>query len=165
VSVFRILLTLPIYLPSLITAIDEEINTLGLWYGTIMINCVFLINDRDEAITIRMTGCPNGCARPYIAEIGLVGKAPGIYNLYPYHFFSLSGFISFIMSTYIGGGFAGQRLNKLFKEAANEKEILEALRALLQQYAKEKLPSEHFGDFVIRANIIKPVLISNTFHD
>jgi len=120
------------YLPSLISTIDEEINALGLW---------------DEPITIRMTGCPNGCARPYIAEIGLVGKAPGIYNLY------------------IGGGFAGQRLNKLFKEAANEKEILEALKPLLQRFAKEKQSGEHFGDFVIRTGFIKPVLISNTFHD
>ena len=117
---------------------------------------------------MRMTGCPNGCARPYVAEIGLVGKAPGIYNLYlpPFLFVFVEILdISFMMSIYLGGGFAGQRLNKLFKEAANEKEILSALKELLQRYALEKSPQEHFGDFVIRVGIIKPVLISNTFHD
>jgi len=120
------------YLPSLVSLLDEELVNQGL---------------QDENITIRMTGCPNGCARPYIAEIALVGKAPGIYNLY------------------LGGGFAGQRLNKLYREAVNEKEILEAVKPLLQKFRKEKNPDEHFGDFVIRAGVVKEVLAGNQFHD
>jgi len=120
------------YLPSLVSLIDDELIQQGL---------------QEENITIRMTGCPNGCARPYIAEIALVGKAPGIYNLY------------------LGGGFAGQRLNKLYREAANEKEIMEALRPLLQKYAKERSAGEHFGDFLVRSGTVKEVLAGNMFHD
>jgi len=119
------------YLPSLVSLIDEELINQGL---------------QEDAITIRMTGCPNGCARPYVAEIALVGKAPGIYNLY------------------LGGGFAGQRLNKLYKEAANEAEIVEALRPLIQRYSKERNPGEHFGDFVIRIGIVKEVTAGSLFH-
>lgn len=111
-----------------------------------------------------MTGCPNGCARPYISEIGLVGKAPGIYNLYPCFTFV---FYKYILTwhRYIGAGFAGERLSKLYKEAANEKEILEALKPILRRFASEKNPKEHFGDFVVRAGIVKATLAGNQFHD
>ena len=85
---------------------------------------------------MRMTGCPNGCARPFVAEIGLVGKALGQYNLY------------------LGGDFAGQRLNRLYRENIDESEILETLRPILHRYAAERQPGERFGDFVIRAGVV-----------
>ncbi|MGO1758846.1 MAG: sulfite reductase, partial [Mammaliicoccus vitulinus] len=97
-------------------------------------------------ITIRMTGCPNGCARPALAEIAFIGKAPGKYNMY------------------LGGGFKGDRLNKLYKENIGEDEILESLKPILIQYGKEKNDGEHFGDFVIRKGIIKEVHSGQDFH-
>lgn len=83
-----------------------------------------------------MTGCPNGCARPALAEIAFIGKAPGKYNMY------------------LGGGFKGERLNKLYKENIGEQEILESLRPILMDYGKERLEGEHFGDFVIRSGLL-----------
>ena len=65
-----------------------------------------------------MTGCPNGCARPALAEIAFIGKAPGKYNMY------------------LGGSFKGERLNKIYKENIDENEILESLRPLLLRYSK-----------------------------
>lgn len=94
----------------------------------------------DAAITIRMTGCPNGCARPYLAEIGLVGKAPGRYNLH------------------LGGAFDGSRLNRLYRENIDEAGILAALEPLLQRYAAERAPQETFGDFLTNHNIVPAVL-------
>src|SRR5699024_4439315 len=119
------------YLPSLVDKIEELLDEAGL---------------NDEEITIRMTGCPNGCARPALAEIAFIGKAPGKYNMY------------------LGGGFTGDRLNKIFKENIAEAEILESLRPILIQYAKERLEGEHFGDFVIRAGIVAEVKDGQTFH-
>lgn len=119
------------YLPALIDRIDKLLNAHGL---------------RDEAITIRMTGCPNGCARPYIAEIGLVGKGPGHYNLY------------------LGAGFAGDRLNKLYRENIDEQEILATLDPLFSRYADERADGERFGDFVIRSGIIAEVTAGKDFH-
>ena len=87
---------------------------------------------RPDSITVRMTGCPNGCARPYVAEIFFVGKAPGVYNLY------------------LGGGFAGNRLGKMYREGVNEEQIMEILTPMLQDYGRNRQPNEHFGDFVIR---------------
>jgi sulfite reductase (NADPH) hemoprotein beta-component len=92
-----------------------------------------------EPITLRMTGCPNGCARPYVAEIGLVGKAPGRYNLY------------------LGGTADGGRLNRLYRENLDEAGILEVLDALLGRYAQGRQAGERFGDYLIRAAIIEPV--------
>ena len=100
-----------------------------------------------EPITIRMTGCPNGCARPYMAEIGLVGKSAGKYNLY------------------LGAGFEGQRLNKLYKESLTEEEVVKNLKPLFEQYAQERQTGEHFGDFVIRKNHIKAVNAGKEFHN
>ena len=119
------------YLPHLIDRIDEILADVGL---------------TDDAITIRMTGCPNGCARPYIAEIGLVGKGPARYNLY------------------LGAGFAGDRLNCLYRENANETEIIEALSPLLQRYATERADHERFGDFVIRAGVVRNIVEGRQFH-
>lgn len=89
---------------------------------------------QDEAITIRMTGCPNGCARPYLAEIGLVGKAPGRFNIH------------------LGAAFNGTRLNRLIKENADEAEILTALDQLFEEYAANRISGEYFGDYFVRTH-------------
>ena len=94
-----------------------------------------------------MTGCPNGCGRPFLAEIGLVGRAPGLYNLY------------------LGAGFTGERLNKLYKEMVNEEQIIEALSPILQHFAQSRTKDEHFGDFVIRKGYIKATTAGKNFHD
>ena len=94
-----------------------------------------------------MTGCPNGCARPYVAEIALTGRAPGKYNLY------------------FGGGFHGQRLNKMYLENVGEGAILQALEEILGRYARERQPGERFGDFVIRAGIVPEVREGRHFND
>ncbi|KAJ1823567.1 Sulfite reductase [NADPH] subunit beta [Coemansia sp. RSA 2675] len=120
------------YLPRLIDLLDEVIDQAGL---------------RSDAIVIRMTGCPNGCARPYNAEIAFVGKAPGAYNLY------------------LGGSHRGDRLNKVFRETVTEDQILEVLTPIIKQYAIERLEGEHFGDFVIRKGIIKATREGKDFHD
>jgi len=109
------------YLPSLLTKIENLLARHGL---------------SDEPITLRMTGCPNGCARPYIAEIGLTGRAPGKYNLY------------------LGGGFHGERLNTLYRENIGEPAILETLDQTFARYAAEREAGEHFGDFTVRAGIV-----------
>eukprot|EP00294_Goniomonas_avonlea_P004767 CAMPEP_0114569992 /NCGR_PEP_ID=MMETSP0114-20121206/16950_1 /TAXON_ID=31324 /ORGANISM="Goniomonas sp, Strain m" /LENGTH=84 /DNA_ID=CAMNT_0001756965 /DNA_START=12 /DNA_END=263 /DNA_ORIENTATION=- len=83
-----------------------------------------------------MTGCPNGCARPYIAEIAFVGRSPGIYNLY------------------LGAAHDGTRLNKLYKAAVNEEQILTILAPMIQSYATDRKKGEWFGDYVIRAGIV-----------
>ena len=120
------------YLPLLVTKLEEALEGAGL---------------RDDAIVIRMTGCPNGCARPYLAEIGLVGRAPGRYNLY------------------LGAAFDGQRLNKLYRRDVGEREILAELAPLFQSYAKEREDGERFGDFVIRTGVIEATTAGRAFHD
>ena len=90
----------------------------------------------DEPITVRISGCPNGCARPYISEIALTGRAPGKYNLY------------------IGGGFHGERLNTLIRENIGEAAILELLGDQFGKFAANRQPGEHFGDFVHRAGAL-----------
>ena len=94
-----------------------------------------------------MTGCPNGCARPYIAEIGLTGRAPGKYNLY------------------LGGGFSGQRLNKMVLENVAEAAILDLLKNILAHYATDRLPNERFGDFAIRTGHVAEVKEGRAFND
>jgi sulfite reductase (NADPH) hemoprotein beta-component len=93
-----------------------------------------------------MTGCPNGCARPYIAEIGLVGKGPGTYNLY------------------LGAGFAGDRLGCLYRDNIAEPEILEVLRPLFVRYAEDRQTDERFGDFLVRAEVVREVRAGREFH-
>ncbi len=109
------------YLPSLIDKIDDLQKKHGI---------------SEQSINIRMTGCPNGCARPYNAEIGFVGRAPGTYNLY------------------LGGNPVGDRINVLYKEMLKEGDILNELDILLKKYAEERNDSESFGDFVIRKGIV-----------
>lgn len=94
---------------------------------------------RHDSITMRMTGCPNGCARPWAAEIAFVGKAPGSYLML------------------LGGGYHGQRLNKIYREAVGEEEIISILRPMIKEWALERLDGEHFGDFVIRKGYIDAV--------
>jgi len=113
------------YLPSLIT----KIETILAQHDLI-----------KEEIVIRMTGCPNGCARPYLAEIGFVGKSEGHYNLY------------------LGGNFIGSRLNTLFKETLTEAEILNELTPIITDFAENRLLGEKFGDFVIRNQYVKETL-------
>ncbi len=95
----------------------------------------------QQAVTLRMTGCPNGCARPYISEIGLVGKAPGRYNLY------------------VGGSAGGQRLSQQVLDNADEAEILATLNQWLAQYSAEKNPDESFGDFALRAIVLQKAVV------
>jgi sulfite reductase (NADPH) hemoprotein beta-component len=87
---------------------------------------------RDEEIIIRMTGCPNGCARPYTAELSLVGRAPGKYQLY------------------VGGNQAGTRLTELFQENVKSDNIANELRPWLRRFANERIGAERFGDFCQR---------------
>ncbi|MGR9115334.1 MAG: assimilatory sulfite reductase (NADPH) hemoprotein subunit [Gammaproteobacteria bacterium] len=119
------------YLPSLIDKLDDLMKQVGL---------------ENDPILVRMTGCPNGCARPFLAEIGLVGKAPGKYNLY------------------LGAGFFGQRLNKLYRENINEEQILAELGPIIQRYAQKRKTGERFGDFVIRTGYVKAVMSGKEFH-
>ncbi|GGI44635.1 sulfite reductase [NADPH] hemoprotein beta-component [Paenibacillus marchantiophytorum] len=119
------------YLPSLIDKLEPMLDEAGL---------------REKEIVIRMTGCPNGCARPMLAEIAFIGKAQGKYNMY------------------LGGGHTGNRLNKLYKENIGETEILDSLKPIINQYAKEREDGEHFGDFVIRAGYVREVRSGQDFH-
>lgn len=111
------------YLPDLIKDLEKAIDESGL---------------HNDAISIRMTGCPNGCARPYLAEIGLIGRAPGKYNVY------------------LGAKYDGSRLNTLYKESLKHDEIVNELSAIIKRYAQERTTGEGFGDFCIRAEYVKP---------
>ena len=110
------------YLPSLLTQIEALLGKHQL---------------DNEAIIIRMTGCPNGCARPYAAEIGFVGTAMGRYNLH------------------LGGDRQGTRLNKLYKESLNESAILGELDNLFGLFKKDRHKEEGFGDYAIRKEWVK----------
>lgn len=120
------------YLPELITKLENILEEYGL---------------RHDAVVMRMTGCPNGCARPWLAEVALVGKAPDTYNML------------------LGGGFHGERLNKLYRASIKEEEIIKILRDLFKRWSLERHEDEHFGDFLIRVGVIKPTLEGKYFHD
>jgi sulfite reductase (NADPH) hemoprotein beta-component len=109
------------YLPSLISKLESLLEEHKL---------------EKQSISIRMTGCPNGCARPYLAEIGLVGKSIGHYNLY------------------LGGNQNGTRINRLYRETLDEQAILGSLTPLFKAYAEERQTNEEFGDFVVRKGIV-----------
>jgi sulfite reductase (NADPH) hemoprotein beta-component len=119
------------YLPTLLDALDEKLATHGL---------------SADDIVIRMTGCPNGCARPYLAEIGLVGKGPGRYSLY------------------LGAAFDGSRLSKLYKEDVDHDGIVAALDPIFAAYAAEREKGERFGDFTIRAGFVAKTGNGADFH-
>jgi sulfite reductase (NADPH) hemoprotein beta-component len=120
------------YLPELISKLENCLEENGL---------------RQDSIVMRMTGCPNGCARPWLAEVAFVGKAFGAYNMY------------------LGGGYHGQRLNKLYRQSIKEDEILSIMKPLLKRYALERNEGEHFGDFVIRVGIITATRDGTDFHN
>lgn len=120
------------YLPNLITLLEEIMEEAGL---------------RDDSIVVRMTGCPNGCSRPYLAELAFVGKAPGTYNMY------------------LGGSPKGERLNKLYLENLQEQDILNEMRPMIKRYALERHDGEPFGDWVIRARYVKKTITGKDFHD
>ena len=116
------------FLPSFVTDIESLLAKHGL--------------SADESIITRVTGCPNGCGRAMLAEIGLVGKAPSRYNLH------------------LGGNRNGTRIPKMYRENITVAQILEALDHLIGRWATERELNEDFGDFTIRREIIAPVLIS-----
>jgi sulfite reductase (NADPH) hemoprotein beta-component len=109
------------YLPSLINKIEPLLSKYGL---------------QKEEIILRMTGCPNGCARSYIAEIGFIGTALGKYNLQ------------------LGGDHQGARLNKVYKESLDENSILTELDTLFGHFATERLNGESFGDWAVRKALV-----------
>ncbi|KAK5130241.1 hypothetical protein LTR08_002287 [Meristemomyces frigidus] len=120
------------YLPELITKLEGVVEECGM---------------RQDSIVMRMTGCPNGCARPWLAEVAFVGKAYGAYNMY------------------LGGGYHGNRLNKLYRSSIKEEEILAIMKPLMKRYALERNEGERFGDFVVRIGMIKPTTEGRDFHN
>ena len=121
------------YLPQLVTKVEELLAKHGI---------------PQEHFVMRVTGCPNGCGRPFLAEVGFVGKGPGKYNMY------------------LGAKNNGMRLNKMYRENIAEPEILSLLDELIGAWAEQGLADERFGDFVVRTEIIKPVIIAaRDFHD
>ena len=105
-------------------------------------------NVAEESIILRVTGCPNGCGRAMLAEIGLVGKGPSKYNMH------------------LGGNIAGTRVPKMYKENLNEEDILQEIDTLVKRWVAERNIAEAFGDFVIRVGIVKEVKVSKRdFHD
>ncbi len=115
----------------MIDALDESLAAHGL--------------SKDD-IVIRMTGCPNGCARPFLAEIGLVGKGPERYNLY------------------LGAAFDGSRLSKLYAEDLRHEEIIATLDQIFAAYAAEREKEERFGDFTIRKGFVARTGNGRDFH-
>ena len=113
------------FLPGLIDRVDEILEKHGI---------------PDEHIILRVTGCPNGCGRAMLAEIGLVGKAVGRYNLFA------------------GGNREGTRIPRLYKENITEPEILAIFDDWIGAWAREREAGEGFGDYAIRVGIVKPVL-------
>ncbi|HZP67788.1 MAG TPA: assimilatory sulfite reductase (NADPH) hemoprotein subunit [Rudaea sp.] len=111
------------YLPELLRKVENALDLHGL---------------RDAPLGLRISGCPNGCSRPYLGEIALIGKAPGRYNLM------------------LGADAEGRRLNVLHRENVGENEILDTLDSLFARYAAERGHGERFGDFLLRTGIVTP---------
>ncbi|MBV1960353.1 MAG: sulfite reductase subunit beta, partial [Immundisolibacteraceae bacterium] len=109
------------YLPSFVSSVEKLLADVGL---------------PDEPIIIRITGCPNGCGRPSLAEIGLVGKSPGHYQFW------------------LGASPNGDRLNQLYRESVTEAQMLEILAPMLEKFAASRIEGERFGDFVYRSGYI-----------
>lgn len=121
------------FLPEFVTEVEEVLKKHGL--------------PEDENIILRVTGCPNGCGRALLAEIGLVGKAPGRYNLH------------------LGGNRSGTRVPKMYKENITDRQILAEIDELVGRWAKEREEGECFGDFTIRAGIVDEIVVSmRDFH-
>lgn len=109
------------YLPQLLPKLEASLDRHGLL---------------DAPILLRLSGCPNGCSRPYLGEIALVGRAIGRYDLR------------------LGADFRGQRLNQVYRENVDEPTLLVALDRLFARYAGERAPGEHFGDFLVRTGVL-----------
>ena len=107
-------------LPSVVDQLDVELRRLGL---------------EREVFSVRMTGCPNGCVRPYLGDLGFVGRTPGTYNIY------------------VGGDFGGNRLNELFRERVPQGELVSAVLPLLVWFKEARRPGESFGDFCHRQGV------------
>ncbi|MEZ8068589.1 assimilatory sulfite reductase (NADPH) hemoprotein subunit [Vibrio sp. FF145] len=116
------------FLPEFVTDVEDILKKHGL--------------PEEDNIILRITGCPNGCGRAMLAELGLVGKAPGRYNMH------------------LGGNKAGTRIPKMYKENITSAQILEEIDSLVGRWATERTGNEGFGDFTIRAGIIEEVIIS-----
>ncbi|WKY58334.1 assimilatory sulfite reductase (NADPH) hemoprotein subunit [Vibrio sp. SNU_ST1] len=116
------------FLPEFVTDVEDILKKHGL--------------PEEDNIILRITGCPNGCGRAMLAELGLVGKAPGRYNMH------------------LGGNKAGTRIPKMYKENITSAQILEEIDSLVGRWATERTDNEGFGDFTIRAGIIEEVIIS-----
>ncbi|MCC4863328.1 MULTISPECIES: assimilatory sulfite reductase (NADPH) hemoprotein subunit [Vibrio] len=116
------------FLPEFVTDVEDILKKHGL--------------PEEDNIILRITGCPNGCGRAMLAELGLVGKAPGRYNMH------------------LGGNKAGTRIPKMYKENITSAQILEDIDSLVGRWATERNDNEGFGDFTIRAGIIEEVIIS-----
>jgi sulfite reductase (NADPH) hemoprotein beta-component len=110
-------------LPALIDRLEKLCGELGL---------------AGEEIIIRSTGCPNGCARPYTAEVAFVGKSPGRYQIW------------------LGGNKSGTRLNRVWKDVVKDPDIENELRPVLARFAKERNAGEHFGDWSDRVLLNEP---------
>lgn len=106
--------------PTLVHQFEEELRALGL---------------ENEVLSIRMTGCPNGCARPYMGDIGIVGRSKNIYNIY------------------LGGDQAGTRLNSLYASLIHLNDVTATVRPLLKIWRDERQPGEAFGDFCSRVSL------------
>jgi sulfite reductase beta subunit-like hemoprotein len=109
------------YLPQLLPKLEALLDRHGLI---------------DVPILLRLSGCPNGCSRPYLGEIALIGRAPGRYDLR------------------LGADFRGQRLNQLYRENVDEVALLDVLDQLFARYAGERVTGEHLGDFLLRAAVL-----------
>ncbi|WP_426702850.1 assimilatory sulfite reductase (NADPH) hemoprotein subunit [Rhodanobacter sp. Col0626] len=111
------------YLPALLPKLEALLDRHGL---------------ADAPILLRLSGCPNGCSRPYLGEIAMVGRGPGRYDLR------------------LGADFSGQRLNQVYRENIDEVAILDTLDPLFARYAAGRTNNEGFGDFLLRAGILTP---------
>jgi len=109
------------YLPQLLPKLEALLDRHGLI---------------DVPILLRLSGCPNGCSRPYLGEIALIGRAPGRYDLR------------------LGADFRGQRLNQLYRENVDEVALLDVLDQLFARFTGERAEGEHFGDFLLRAAVL-----------
>jgi sulfite reductase (ferredoxin) len=107
-------------LPTVIREIEVDLQALGL---------------ASEPLSVRMTGCPNGCARPFMGDIGFVGRTKDVYNIY------------------VGGDLLNTRLNILYAPSVHTQDLAPTIRPLLALWHDERLPGEAFGDFCYRVGI------------
>lgn len=115
------------FLPEFVTEVEKIMSSHGVG---------------NEEIVLRVTGCPNGCGRAMLSEVGLVGKAPDRYNLH------------------LGGNRTGTRIPRMYRENISSAVILSVLDELIGRWSQERADGEDFGDYLIRAGVVKPVLNS-----